>query len=325
MAQIAFGIGTLFEDGRRATAVVVEDQVAKLADIVAQRSTPGACAPLMREFMPDWQRWHEWLRGLGLRPSPQEGWRPIDAVQFAPPVPEPWNIFSTYHNSDRPSRVTGRSDPPKAERVIPDVFYGSRSSLAGHGDVVYREHGGGKFDFEVEVTIVIGKPAYRVPAERAEEYIAGYAIANDLTMHHAWWRPMRSRSPINDNIRMKNFPGYTPMSRAIVPRDLVGDARNLAVKAWVDSRLRQDTRTNRMLWSANELIEYLSHIATLQPGDLILTGAPEELPLAPGEEYQGVLPGQTVTCEVEKLGRLVNRVEEQRLRQPHEIDLPAAH
>ena len=69
------------------------------------------------------------------------------------------------------------------------------------------------------------------PAERADEYIAGYAIANDLTMHHAWWRPIRSKSPINDNIRMKNFPGYTPMSRAIVPRDLVGDPKDLAVKS----------------------------------------------------------------------------------------------
>ncbi len=316
--QIEFGIGTLAADGM--PAVVIRDQVIPLVDIVMRHAVPPGMelARSMRELMPQWNVWHDWLRAMDLNPAKEAGWQPIDLVKFGPPVPEPWDIFSTYHNYDRPSRVTGRSDPPKAERVLPDMFFGSRSSLAGHGDTVYIEHGRIKFDFEVEVTAVIGKEAFRVPAERAAEYIAGYAIANDLTMHHAWWRPIRSKSPINDNIRMKNFPGYTPMSRAIVPRDLVGDPRDLAVKAWVGGRLRQDTRTNKMLWSVAELIEYLSHIMPLKPGSLILCGSPEELPTPPGEEYQGIQPGESVLCEVEKLGRLENLILEQSERQPHE-------
>lgn len=217
-SEIRFGIGTIMADGKAATAVVIEDRVAKLSDIVARYATPGAAAPLMRDFIADWPRWHEWLRGLALRPSAEEGWTALAATKFLPPVPEPNNIFHLYHNFARPSRVTGRSDPPKAERVLPDVFFGSRSALAGHGDTIYREHGGMQFDFEVEVTAVIGKPATRVPAAQAEDYVAGYAIANDLTMHAAWWRKLRDQSPINDNIRMKNFAGYTPMSRVVVPR-----------------------------------------------------------------------------------------------------------
>ena len=318
-AEIHFGIGTV---AGAKPAVVVDDQVLPIEKLRGRRARSRTAPPVsMRELMADWERWHDWLRSAELDPSSEEGWQPVDSVQFLAPVQEPWNIFSTYHNYQRPSRVTGKSDPPKAERVLPDIFFGSRSALAGYGETVYREHGGIKFDFEVEVTAVIGRTAHRVKAENADHYIAGYAIANDLTMHHAWWRPIRATSPINDNIRMKNFPGYTPMSRAIVPRDLVGDPRDLAVKAWVGERLRQDTRTNKMLWSVGELVEYLSHIMPLHPGDLILTGSPEELPLRPGETYAGIQPGETVTCEVQKLGRLVNRIEEQAERQPNERDV----
>ncbi len=317
--EIHFGIGTILAGGKPSTAVVVDDQVATLADIVARHSTPGAAAPAMRDFMPDWPRWHEWLRELDLQPSHQDGWAPLAAAKFLAPLPEPNNIFHLYHNFERPSRVTGRSDPPKAERVLPDVFFGSRSALAGYGDTVYREHGGVQFDFEVEVTAVIGKPATRVPAAKAEDYIAGYAIANDLTMHFAWWRKVRDQSPINDNIRMKNFAGYTPMSRVIVPRDLVGDPHDLRVRAWIDGKLHQESRTNAMLWHVGEVVEYLSHIMTLMPGDLILLGSPANLPLEPGQKNHGIEIGQTIRCEVEKLGAIENRIAEQDWRQPNEF------
>jgi 2-keto-4-pentenoate hydratase/2-oxohepta-3-ene-1,7-dioic acid hydratase in catechol pathway len=317
--EIRFGIGTALIGGKPQTAIVIDDQVASLADIVARHSTPGAAAPCMRDFMPDWDRWHDWLRRLELTPSRGEGWRKLDEVKFLPPVQEPWNIFHLYHNFERPSRVTGRSDPPKAERILPDVFFGSRSALAGYGDVVYREHGGHQFDFEVEVTAVIGKPATRVKAADAEPYIAGYTICNDLTMHHSWWREIRNKSPINDNIRMKNFTGYTPMSRVIVPRDLVGDPHDLRVRAWIDGNLHQDARTNAMLWHVGEVVEYLSYIMTLQPGDLLLLGSPANLPLESGQKNHGIETEQTISCEVEKLGRMENRVEEQPFRQPNEL------
>jgi 2-keto-4-pentenoate hydratase/2-oxohepta-3-ene-1,7-dioic acid hydratase in catechol pathway len=316
-AEIQFGIGTIVTEGGDSVAVVVDDKVASLSAIAARYRPPRAVPNSMREFIPEWNRWHGWLRDLGLKPSQEDGWQQLDAVRFMAPVPEPWDIFQTYHNFERPSIVTGRPDLPKAERVLPDIFFGSRSALAGYGDTVYREHGGGQFDFEVEITIVIGKTAYRVAAERAEEYIAGYAIANDFTMHHAWWRPIRNKSPINDNIRMKNFPGYTPMSRAIIPRDLAGDPHNLSVKTWVDGKLRQDIRTTEILWTVGELLEYLSWIMPLRPGVLILCGSPLELPLPPHEK-KGVQPGQKVVCEVETLGRLENAVAEQSERQPKE-------
>lgn len=316
-AGIRFGLGTVDRGGREAVAVVVNDRFSLLSDVSVKHRPPRAAPATMRELMPDWALWHDWLRGLGLDPSKQEGWKALDEGKFMAPLTEPWNIFQAYHNFERPSIVTGKDDLPKSERVLPDLFFGSRSALAGYGDTVYREHGGGRFDFEVELTIVIGKTAHRVPAERADEYIAGYAIANDLTMHHAWWRPLRNKSPINDNIRMKNFPGYTPMGRAIVPRDLVGDPLKLRVKTWVDGMLRQDTDNSDMLWNVGDLVQYLSWIMPLRPGDLIMCGAPLELPLPPTVK-KGVEPGQTVVCEVQHLGQLENLVLEEQIRQPFE-------
>jgi 2-keto-4-pentenoate hydratase/2-oxohepta-3-ene-1,7-dioic acid hydratase in catechol pathway len=322
--EITFGIATIAAPAGAATAIIVKDRVKTLADIVASHSTPGAVAPPMRDFLPHWERWHDWLRGLSLDPAREEGWRALDDVKFLPPVPEPANIFHTYHNYDRPSSVTGRRDPPKNERVLPDIFMGCRGALSGHGDTVEREHGGVQFDFEFEVTAVIGKVASRVPAEKAEEYVAGYTIGNDLTMHHGWWRELRRQSPINDNIRMKNFAGYTPMGPAIVPRDIVGDPHNLKLRAYQGGELKLDSDTTGMIWRMGELIEYLSWIMPLQPGDLILAGSPAELPLAPGER-RGIKVGQTILLEAERLGRLATHIAEQPFRQPHETEAGPGH
>jgi 2-keto-4-pentenoate hydratase/2-oxohepta-3-ene-1,7-dioic acid hydratase in catechol pathway len=99
----------------------------------------------------------------------------------------------------------------------------------------------------------------------------------------------------------------------------VGNPHDLAVKAWIDGELRQDARTNKVLWSMQELVEYLSHVMTLRPGDLIMTGAPEELPHPPGAP-KGIRVGQMIDCWVENIGRLVNTIGEQPERQPNEPD-----
>ena len=311
--QIEFGIGTLSSAEGDRLGVVRQDRVMALSDICARFRPPAAPPASMGDLLAYWDTWHDWLRSLPLEGRESVRWLPLDAVRFKAPVPNPPNIFQTYHNFDRPNRVTGAIDPPKAERYIPDIFLGSRSALAGYDDVVYIEQGGAQFDFEVEVTAVVGKVAHRVPVERAEDFVAGYAIANDFTMHQAWWQKYRAHTPIPDIIRMKNFPGYTPMSRVIVPRDLVGDPRQLSVRTWVGDELRQDTRTDKMLWSVAELLSYLSWIMPLHPGDLILCGSPEELPPRSGKS-RGVRAGERVICEVERLGALSNRIQLQDVR-----------
>jgi len=114
----------------------------------------------------DWDRWHEWLRQLPLETSEEVRSHALKSLRFTAPVRDPWNIFQTYHNFDRPNRVTGAIDPPKAQRYIPDVFLRSRTALAGYGEIVEIEPGGAQFDFEIEVTAVIGKIAHRYSCAR---------------------------------------------------------------------------------------------------------------------------------------------------------------
>jgi len=317
-STIAFGIGTIAQDGNQQTAIVIGDRVASLADIVARYSTPGAVAPVMRHFMPDWDRWHDWLRGLDLDPTEDDFWQPADSVKFMPPVPEPNCLLQTYHNYERPSSTTGKPEPSKADRVIPDVFHGSRIALSGHRDTIYCEHGGIEFDFELEVTAVIGRPGSHIKAENALDYIAGFTIGNDLTMHFGWWWEPRHNRGRGDQFRSKNFPGYTPLGPVVVPIDLVGDPHSLRQQVTQDDELKVDDSTNAMIWSFNELIEYISWVQPLEPGDLILGGSPEELPRPKGVQ-RGIKSGQTVVCVVEKLGRLETKVVEQDFLQPGEI------
>src|SRR6187200_2980628 len=103
-----FGAGAITRGERKETAIVVSGHVCPLPAIVRRYSTPGAAAPDIMDFLKDWERWHDWLRALTLKPDPADGWVPIDAQQFRPCVPEPWNIFQTYHNYDRPSRISGK-------------------------------------------------------------------------------------------------------------------------------------------------------------------------------------------------------------------------
>ena len=151
--------------------------------------------------------------------------------QFRPCVPEPWNIFQTYHNYDRPSRTRGTERSAEARAGASGHVYGVAYRAGPYGSTVFRERGGVQFDFEVEPTIVIGRRAHRVKAKKAYDCIAGYTIANDYTMHFGWWSELRKKSDAQDHIRRKNFPGYTPLSRTIVPKDLVGDPHDLAVRA----------------------------------------------------------------------------------------------
>jgi len=310
---IPFGIGHGSIGDKSGAIVVVNDRASLLPALLDRPGVAGILPASMPEFMGQWERWQESLRKL----TPDERWTSVDDVRFTAPIPDPWNIFQPYHNFERTSIVTGQADPPKSERVLPDFFFGSRSALAGYGDTVFQEMDGGRFDFEVEITAIIGKEAYRVSADDALDYVAGYCITNDFTMHHAWWRPIRNKSRINDNIRMKNFPGYSPVSRVIVPKDLVGDPHNLRVRTWVDDMLRQDIRTDTMLWSVPELIEYLSWVMPLRPGDMILCGSPGDLPMPEGVKA-GVLPGQVVRCEIERIGQLVNPVSLQDQRPPYQ-------
>ena len=140
------------------------------------------------------------------------------------------------------------------------------------------------------MAIVIGRRATRVSVDRAAEHVLGVTCANDVTA-----RDMQNRGVQYSHV--KGFDTFAPLGPCIA----VGlDPSNLAVEGWVNGVRRQGSRTNQLVFSAAELIAYISAIMTLEPGDVISTGTPSSI--------AGLNAGDTVTIKVEGVGELTNPV-----------------
>jgi 5-oxopent-3-ene-1,2,5-tricarboxylate decarboxylase/2-hydroxyhepta-2,4-diene-1,7-dioate isomerase len=138
--------------------------------------------------------------------------------------------------------------------------------------------------------VVIGRTACRVPAESALDCVAGYTVVNDVSVpHESFYRP---------SIRFKCRDGFCPISAAIVDRARVPDPDALRARVFVDGALRQENTTANLVRSTARLIADITEFMTLEPGDVLLTGVPENAPLARA--------GQRVAIEIEGVGRLEN-------------------
>jgi 2-keto-4-pentenoate hydratase/2-oxohepta-3-ene-1,7-dioic acid hydratase in catechol pathway len=159
----------------------------------------------------------------------------------------------------------------RAKSGQPFVFLGSAHAIVGaHDDVVlppeYVQH-----DWELELAVVIGRTATRVAREEAFDVVAGYTICNDVTMRDAL-----SRADVPggiDWLTAKNSPTFLPTGPLFVPRAFV-DPTDLRIRLDVNGHTMQDETTADIMFDIPRLIEYVSRVSELHPGDLLLTGSP---------------------------------------------------
>ncbi|GGJ99078.1 2-hydroxyhepta-2,4-diene-1,7-dioate isomerase [Lentibacillus kapialis] len=157
-----------------------------------------------------------------------------------------------------------------------------------------------QLDYEVELGIVIGESAKEVTKENALDYVYGYCTANDLSARDLQFRT-------NQWLLGKTCDGFSPVGPYLVSADEVIDPNNLPLKTTVNGEVRQNSNTSDMIFYCDEIISYISQYMTLSPGDVILTGTPEGVVLGLSEEERVYLqPGDEVTVEIEKLGKLTN-------------------
>jgi 2-keto-4-pentenoate hydratase/2-oxohepta-3-ene-1,7-dioic acid hydratase (catechol pathway) len=176
---------------------------------------------------------------------------------------------------------------------------------------VARPRGSQKLDWEAELVAVIGKAARNVPVEKALDYVAGYSIADDLSARDLSRRSaLPPGNPFHfDWTAHKGFEGSCPLGPWITPAAEVPDPQALAIRLWVNGVLKQDSNTSRMIFSTAEQVAHLSSLATLHPGDLVLTGTPAGVGAGRNEFLQ---PGDRVEIEIEGLGRLEHWIDEER-------------
>lgn len=216
-------------------------------------------------------------------------------VKLHAPVPRPGKYLALSFNYADHIAETGHQRPE-----YPSFFTKQSSCVIGCGDAIYRPKVSDKLDYEGELAFVIGTRCRHVPIDKAHQVIAGFMIANDVSV-----RDWQMRSPTF--MIGKSFDSAGPLGPYLVTPDEVGDPHNLSIKTWVDDDLRQNGNTSQMLFNCYEMIAYLSQAMTLEPGDVVTTGTPSGVGVK--MQPRGYLkPGQTVRIEITGLGVLSNPV-----------------
>jgi len=216
-----------------------------------------------------------------------------------------------------------RDEKPEVTRKDPEFFLKTGLGVIGPGDEIVRdERVTHKLDYETELLIVIGKPGRHIPRERALEHVFGYSIMNDVTARDRQVTLRPDGSSVYNLGPGKNFDTCAPIGPCIVTRDEIPDPQALALRTLVNGELRQSNSTAKMIWDCARLVEFFSTFVTLQPGVVISTGTPGGTAWGTDPELGGkkpmrkdvvapkgyLQPSDVVVCEIERIGRLENRV-----------------
>jgi 2-keto-4-pentenoate hydratase/2-oxohepta-3-ene-1,7-dioic acid hydratase in catechol pathway len=185
---------------------------------------------------------------------------------------------------------------------FPIFFNKQVTCVVGPGADVHMPRVSNLLDYEGELAIVIGERCRHVPEDRAQEVIAGYTIANDVSV-----RDWQLRTP---TMTMgKSFDTHGPLGPWVVTADELGNPNSLAIKTWVNDELRQDGNTREMIYDCYQQVAHLSQAFTLEPGDVIATGTPAGIGAVRQPFPEGLLKvGDVVRVEVEGIGELENTV-----------------
>jgi 2,4-diketo-3-deoxy-L-fuconate hydrolase len=161
----------------------------------------------------------------------------------------------------------------RAAHGTPYVFIGLASAVCGPQDDVVLPDIGVQHDWELELGVVIGTEAYRVSRADALGHVAFYTIVNDLTTRDRVFRPDMPGLG-TDWLAGKNSPTFLPLGPWLVPAQFVPDPGDLRITLRLNGETMQDESTADMIFGIPELIEHISAITPLRPGDLLLTGSP---------------------------------------------------
>ncbi len=219
----------------------------------------------------------------------------LDQVKLHAPVPRPGKYLGISLNYADHIEETGRDKPE-----YPSFFTKQSTCVIGPGDAIHKPKVSDKLDYEGELAFVIGARCRHVPVDKAHQVIAGFTIANDVSV-----RDWQFRSPTFT--LGKSFDTHGPLGPWLVTSDEIADPHNLDLKTWIDDELRQHSNTGQMIFNCYEMIAYLSQAMTLEPGDVIATGTPAGVGVKMKPRGY-MLPGQTARIEIEGIGTLVNPV-----------------
>lgn len=217
-----------------------------------------------------------------------------ESVKLNPPIRKPSKIIALGLNYASHAKESGRESPKE-----PVIFCKATTSIIGHEEKIVIKPGIGRVDPEVELAVIIGKRAKNVSSNEAINYIAGYTVLNDISARDMQSADFALRNPW---FRSKSMDTFCPIGPCITLPDEISPLDELNLELKVNGETRQKSNTKQLIFNIPQLIEYISGLMTLEPGDIISTGTPEGI--AP------IYPGDIIEANVEKIGTLVNYVRE---------------
>ena len=215
-------------------------------------------------------------------------------LQFdVPPYRLSGTVYGTLLNSAASLAALGdavNAAPYKAAPKAPVLYVKPRNTLAVNGDRVAVPPSAGELQVGATLGLVIGRTACRVSETDALSYLAGYTAVIDFSVpHESFYRP---------SVRFKALDGSCVVGPSVVPANRIPDPDRLPIKVYVDGALAQSSSTAGMVRNAARLLADVTEFMTLAPGDILLLGVPAGAPHAK--------PAQSVTVEIEGIGRLEN-------------------
>lgn len=218
-----------------------------------------------------------------------------DEVKIEAPLSNPGKIICVGHNYREHILEMGRELPK-----YPVVFTKFANTIIGPEDDIPYYPISEQLDYEAELAFIVGKKAKNVSEENALDYVAGYTIANDVTYRDIQRRTIQW-------LQGKSVDGSAPIGPWIVTADDLTDPSGLEISLSVNGEERQRSNTKNLVFTVPRLVEFLSNLMTLEPGDIVLTGTPGGVGVA--REPQAFLKeGDVVRIEIDRIGVLENKV-----------------
>ena len=223
---------------------------------------------------------------------------PLSSVTLRAPLPAPRVILAVGLNYQ--DHIAEFGDAKRQTPAHPIIFNKQVGAINGPFEPFHLPKVSAALDYEGELALIIGKTCRHVKKANARSVIAGYAVANDVSV-----RDWQGHSP---TMTMgKSFDTHCPLGPALVTADEIADPHDLDIKTWVNGELRQDSNTRHLIFDIDFLIEYLTSVMTLEPGDIILTGTPSGVAAAM-QPPRWLVPGDKVRIEINGVGTIENEV-----------------
>jgi 2-keto-4-pentenoate hydratase/2-oxohepta-3-ene-1,7-dioic acid hydratase in catechol pathway len=309
-----FALGTFSRDGARFPGLVTGERVHDLRPALGPDATT-------RAVLEDWEESFDRLGALAA--GDLGSGMPVADLRVEVPIDPPGQVLCAGANYRRHlaqmhfafERRTGSELSDDELRAVseayveelaakgtPYVFPALAGSLSGAYDDLVLFGPGTDHDWELELAVVIGRPAWRVARERAMDHVAAYTISNDVSTRDVMHRP---NFPMTDFMATKIRPTFFPTGPYLVPAAFVPDPHDLRVTLKVNGEVMQDESTADIIFGVDQLVAYASTLIVLRPGDLLLTGSPAGNAahhgnrwLRPGDIMEGSITGLGVQRNV---------------------------